>query len=82
VGEKEPGRVMPSERPYLSLSQKHRGESVKDFFKREFDYQREDGTYGKIIDCAVVNLQTAYIAYQLRRKAPGFSHGDIRHAGR
>lgn len=47
-----------------TYTQKHWGESVKDFFKREFDYQREDGTYGKIIDCAVVNLQAAYIAYE------------------
>lgn len=47
-----------------TYTQKHPGESVKDFFKREFDYEKEDGRYGKIIDCAIVNLRTAYIAYE------------------
>ncbi len=48
-----------------TYTQKHPGESVKDFFKREFNYEKEDGRYGKIIDCAVVNLRTAYIAYEI-----------------
>lgn len=39
-------------------------ESIRDFFEREFNYQKEDGRYGKIIDCAIVNLHTAYIAYE------------------
>lgn len=38
--------------------QKDQGESVKKFFEKEF-------TNGKIIDCAVVGMQTAYIAYEV-----------------
>lgn len=44
--------------------QKDRGQSIKDFFKQEFNYQKDDGRYGKVIDCAVVNLTAAYITYE------------------
>jgi len=39
--------------------------NVKEFFQKEFNYAREDGSYGKILDCAIVNLRTAYIAYEI-----------------
>lgn len=39
--------------------------SVRQFFEERFNYKRENGEYGKIIDCAVVNLRTAYIAYEI-----------------
>jgi len=41
-------------------------QSVREFFEKEFNYQRDDGTFGKILDCAVVNMRTAYIAYQTK----------------
>lgn len=37
---------------------KRRGETVREFFEREFA--------GTIVDCAVVNMRTAYIAYTPR----------------
>lgn len=43
---------------------KGKKESIKDFFRRKFDYEREDGRYGRVVDCAVVGLRTAYIAYE------------------
>lgn len=39
--------------------------SVRQFFEERFNYNEDDGKYGKIIDCAVVNLRTAYIAYEI-----------------
>ncbi|NHM25946.1 hypothetical protein G7K71_02755 [Desulfofundulus sp. TPOSR] len=48
-----------------TFTQKYHGESIKEFFKKEFDYRRDDGRYGRVIDCAVVNLSTAYIAYEM-----------------
>jgi len=44
---------------------KEPGKKVIDFFRKEFDFQREDGHYGKVLDCAVVNMNTAYIAYEV-----------------
>ncbi len=39
-------------------------ESVSEFFQRTFNYVSDDGHYGKVIDCAVVNFHTAYLAYE------------------
>jgi len=39
--------------------------SVKEFFESRFNYQKEDGRYGKVLDCAVVRLRTAYMAYEI-----------------
>ncbi|MFZ5650718.1 MAG: DUF6927 domain-containing protein [Bacillota bacterium] len=47
-----------------TFTQKYHGESVKAFFGRTFNYQRENGIYGKVLNCAVVNLSTAYIGYE------------------
>lgn len=44
---------------------KEPGVPVIDFFRKQFDFQREDGHYGKVLDCAVVNMNTAYIAYEI-----------------
>jgi len=39
--------------------------SVREFFEERFNYTEENGKYGKILDCAVVNLREAYIAYEI-----------------
>ncbi|WP_211328038.1 DUF6927 domain-containing protein [Thermodesulfitimonas autotrophica] len=39
--------------------------SVRQFFEKQFNRIEDDGKYGKILDCAVVNLRTAYIAYEI-----------------
>ena len=41
--------------------------SVKEFFEQEFNYSREDGSYGKVLECEVVDT-TAYLAFE--RKHP------------
>lgn len=38
--------------------------SIRQFFEERFN-REENGNYGKILDCAVVNLRTAYIAYEI-----------------
>lgn len=43
---------------------KPKGMSVREFFEERFNYSGEDGSYGRVLDCAVVNLRTAYIAYE------------------
>ncbi|WP_054697714.1 DUF6927 domain-containing protein [Syntrophomonas palmitatica] len=48
-----------------TYTHKDAGESVFDFFKKRFDYSRDDGRYGKVIACAVKNLRTAYLAYEI-----------------
>ncbi|AEG14533.1 hypothetical protein Desku_0934 [Desulfofundulus kuznetsovii DSM 6115] len=48
-----------------TCTNKPKGMSIREFFEREFNYTRDDGRYGKILDCAVVNLRTAYIAYEI-----------------
>jgi len=48
-----------------TFTHKEKRESVKSFFEQEFNYKEEDGRYGKILDCAVVNLRTAYISYEI-----------------
>lgn len=37
--------------------------SIFGFFKEEFNYKRDDGSYGKVIDCSVVN-SVAYLAWE------------------
>ena len=45
----------------------HKDPSVppKEFFANRFNYQHEDGRYGKIIAFALKNLRTAYAAYEV-----------------
>lgn len=40
------------------------GESLKDFFQRQLGFDKGDGNYGRVLDCAVVKLRTAYLAYE------------------
>lgn len=40
--------------------------SVLEFFTEAFNYHREDGTFGEVLICEVVNKETAYIAYRSR----------------
>ncbi len=41
------------------------GESIREFFERIFNYQKEDGTSGTIIESSVVRFKTAYFAYKI-----------------
>lgn len=41
------------------------GISVFEFFQERFKYSKDDGSYGKVIACATVNLHTAYMAYEI-----------------
>ena len=45
-----------------SSTNKPRGMTIKQFFSQEFNSTNGN----KIIDCAVVNRNTAYIAYKLK----------------
>lgn len=45
---------------------KEPGISVFDFFREEFNHEEDNGAYGKVLDCAVKNLCTAYLAYEVR----------------
>ncbi|MGB9803113.1 DUF6927 domain-containing protein [Desulfofundulus sp.] len=47
-----------------TYTDKPKGMSVRQFFEKQFNYTRDDGRYGKVLDCAVVNLREAYIAYE------------------
>lgn len=49
---------------------KSRQQTVMDFFKKELGYDREDKS-GEVLDCAVVNLRTAYLAYRVTNKETG-----------
>jgi len=42
---------------------KARGETIRDFFARELGFQTERRTV-KLLDCAVVNLREAYLAFE------------------
>ncbi|MCL6477070.1 MAG: hypothetical protein K6T65_01515 [Peptococcaceae bacterium] len=44
---------------------KEPGMPVIDFFRKQFNFQRENGHYGKVLDCAVVKMRTAYVAYEI-----------------
>lgn len=48
-----------------TFTYKPKGMSVRRFFEERFNYQEADGRYGRVIDCAVVNLRTAYLAYEI-----------------
>jgi len=50
--------------------------TVREFFEREFNYEYEDGRYGRVTDCAIVRFRTAYIAYET-----GNSKGDKKVVG-
>ena len=39
--------------------------SIRKFFEERFNYNEDNGKYGKVLDCAVVNLRSAYIAYEI-----------------
>lgn len=39
--------------------------SVKDFLINKVNYQKDDGRYGKVLDIAIKNLKTAYMAYEI-----------------
>jgi hypothetical protein len=43
---------------------KPKNKSIREFFEERFNYE-DNGKYGKVLDCAVVNLKTAYIAYEI-----------------
>lgn len=43
------------------VTHKPRGVTVKEFFEERFNYD-ENGRYFRVVDCAVVNLRTAYLA--------------------
>ncbi|HRS26576.1 MAG TPA: hypothetical protein P5140_08565 [Methanofastidiosum sp.] len=49
---------------------KDKSESMFDFFSREFNYDNER-SIGTVVDCAVKNFKTAYIAYKLYDKNTG-----------
>jgi len=46
-----------------TITHKRPGETVKAFFHREFDFEDADGRWGRVVDCAVVGCNTAYLAY-------------------
>ncbi len=41
-----------------------KGQSIKDFFSNQFNYDRGDGRYGKVLECSA-NLRVAYMAYEV-----------------
>jgi hypothetical protein len=47
--------------------QRKKGTSIKSFFQERFDFEN-DTKKGEIIDCKVVKLRTAYIAYKITDK--------------
>lgn len=40
------------------------GQSIRDFFAEEMGGRYSDGSVGRVLDCAVVNMTEAYIAYE------------------
>jgi len=50
-----------------TYSHKDKSETVFDFFSRQFDYENEV-SIGKVVDCAVKNFKTAYIAFKVDYK--------------
>lgn len=52
-----------------TFTRKEKGETVKSFFEKEFT---QDGKTG-VLDCAVVNRRTAYIAYKSARDGHVFA---------
>jgi len=43
---------------------KPKTQSVREFFEQEFRGEYPDGSMGRVLDCAVVNMTEAYIAYE------------------
>ena len=39
--------------------------NIREFFEKEFNYAKPDGRSGKILDCAVKNRTTAYVAFEI-----------------
>lgn len=50
-----------------TFTHRPKGISTKRFFEDSFNYTREDGSYGKILDCKAF-LDTVYMAYEIKRK--------------
>jgi hypothetical protein len=48
------------------FTRKERGEPIIDFFRREFEYRKEDGSYAKVLACRAL-LDVAYLAVQVKR---------------
>jgi len=40
------------------------GQSIREFFAEEMNGEYPDGSVGRVLDCAVVNMREAYIAYE------------------
>ncbi|MEW5934772.1 MAG: hypothetical protein AB1816_14450 [Bacillota bacterium] len=40
------------------------GQSIREFFTEEMGGRYSDGSVGRVLDCAVVNMTEAYIAYE------------------
>ncbi|MDI6824635.1 MAG: hypothetical protein QME87_09820 [Bacillota bacterium] len=40
------------------------GQSIREFFTEEMEGRYPDGSVGRVLDCAVVNMTEAYIAYE------------------
>lgn len=53
-----------------TYSHKPRGMKVKDFFAEEFNFDSDRAT-GKVLDCKVVKLRTAYLAFETVTKEDG-----------
>lgn len=47
------------------FAHKKEGESIKSFLEKDLNYHRDNGEYGKVLDCAVINLRTAYLAFEI-----------------
>ncbi len=50
-----------------TYTHKPKTQSVRDFFDKEFGPHQDDGS--RILDCAVVNMREAYIAYRMKSGA-------------
>ena len=52
-----------------TFTNKPKGESVKEFFSKEFNYENETSV-GRVIDCSA-SLREAYLAYEIEKKNNG-----------
>lgn len=50
-----------------TFTHRPKGITTKRFFEDSCNYSREDGSYGKILDCKAF-LDTVYMAYEVKRK--------------
>lgn len=55
-----------------TFQHRDKGISNKDFFSQLFDYKREDGSYGKVLECHATTGET-YLAYER-----GTPDGEVR----